>query len=630
MASSSSESSVTVSGDEGKTDLLPLEGALSSVWSYFGFLAKDGRFVEPDKKKRTTVHCKLCARVLKYAGNTTNLRFHLENTHRTQFQALQQAKKDDMRRKTVPTRQAVQQSIPAAFQSLIPLPRSSPRWNRLTEAVCYFIAKDMQPMDTVNDVGFRKMIHEFEPRYTPPDRKTIATHYLPQMFEVEKKRIGKAVESAQRYAVTTDLWTSRAKHAYTGLTVHNIAGDFSLQSHLLETKEFPDTHTANNIAIELEAILQEWNLPLDKLCAATTDNGSNIVLAAEILEWQRMPCFSHTLQLAVEKAMSLPEVSRAIARCRRLVSHFNHSSKSTYLLKQKQDNLHHPHHSLIQDVTTRWNSAYYMVQRVLEQQQPLCATLLELKKGDLMPSDVEFSMMEDYVEIMKPLVDITEAIGAEKWVTISTVRPLLHKLLNVHLTSKPTDTRQQKALKSAMHSNLQHRYTGELLLLLSKAAFLDPRLKALSFLSPEEKEELKAAIEAEVAAVSESIEETPGKPPPEKRAKGEHRLLELLDDILQPSEDEQLTITPLQKARAEVTRYSDEPSTQENPLQWWKSNAFRFPHLTHVVKKYLAIPATSVPSERAFSSAGHIVNAKRACLLPTSVNMLVFLAENLQ
>ena len=154
------------------------------------------------------------------------------------------------------------------------------------------------------------------------------------------------------------------------------------------------------------------------------------------------------------------------------MSHFNHSSKSTYLLKQKQDNLHHPHHSLIQDVTTRWNSAYYMVQRVLEQQQPLCATLLELKKADLTPSDVEFSMMEDYVEIMKLLADITEAIGAEKWVTISTVRPLLHKLLNVHLTSKPTDTRQQKALKSAMHSNLQQCYTGELLVLLSKAAFL--------------------------------------------------------------------------------------------------------------------------------------------------------------
>ena len=39
------------------------------------------------------------------------------------------------------------------------------------------------------------------------------------------------------------------------------------------------------------------------------------------------------------------------------------------------------------------------------------------------------------------------------------------------------------------------------------------------------------------------------------------------------------------------------------------------------------IPATSVPSERAFSIAGHIVNEKRACLLPETVNMMVFLGE---
>ena len=589
-------------------------------------------------KRSESVSIANCAeKCLSIAGNTTNLRFHLENSHAAQFRALQQATK--AKEGTASTRgarePAGQQSITAAFQSAVPLLRSSTRWNKLTEAVCYFVAKDMQPLDTVNDTGFRKMIHEFEPRYTPPDRKTIATHYLPQMFENEKRRIQEAVSSVTSYAVTTDLWTSRAKHAYTGLTVHYISGDFSLQSHLLETKEFPDSHTATNIADELEAILHEWNLPLEKLSAVTTDNGTNIVQAAEILEWQRMPCFSHTLQLAVEKAMSLPDVSKAIAWCKRLVTHFNHSSKSTYLLKQKQEDLHHHQHSLIQDVSTRWNPAYYMVERVLEQQQPLCATLLELRKGDLMPSDAEFTIMENYVQIMKPLVDITEAVGAEKWVTISTIRPLLHKLLNVILTSKPTDTRQQKAIKSAIHvySNLKPRYTGELLLLLSKAAFLDPRLKlkVLPLLSLAEKEELRAAIEAEAAVVSDSIDnqqdEAPAQPPPPKRAKGEHKLLELLDDI---GGDEQLTLTSVQKAHAEVTRYSEEPSTQDDPLLWWKNNAFRFPILIHVVKKYLCIPATSVPSERAFSTAGHIVNTKRACLLPSSVNMLVFLAENLQ
>ena len=34
-----------------RMELLPLQGCTSRVWQYFGFPARDGRFVEPDKKK---------------------------------------------------------------------------------------------------------------------------------------------------------------------------------------------------------------------------------------------------------------------------------------------------------------------------------------------------------------------------------------------------------------------------------------------------------------------------------------------------------------------------------------------------------------------------------------------------
>ena len=43
---------------------------------------------------------------------------------------------------------------------------------------------------------------------------------------------------------------------------------------------------------------------------------------------------------------------------------------------------------------------------------------------------------------------------------------------------------------------------------------------------------------------------------------------------------------------------------------------------------HLCVPTTSVRSERVFSIAGQVFNAKRACLLPDNVNVLVFLAEN--
>ena len=213
-----------------------------SYQRYFGFPLKDGKFLEPDKKKRTSVHCKLCT---KYAENTTNLRYHLEHNHRSEFQALQvsQEPQREAAQKRAVASSSSQQSITSAFHAQTPIPRSSPRWNKLTDAVCYFIAKDMQPISTVNDTGFRNMISVFESQYTPPDRKTLATHYLPKMFDTERKRILELVGSIYNFAIKTDLWTSRAKHAYTGLTIHYIMEeDFSLQSHLLATKEFL-THT---------------------------------------------------------------------------------------------------------------------------------------------------------------------------------------------------------------------------------------------------------------------------------------------------------------------------------------------------------------------------------------------------
>ncbi len=226
------------------------------------------------------------------------------------------------------------------------------------------------------------------------------------MHEAEKGRIKNLLGAVEHYSLTTDLWTSRALHAYMSLTVHYLASDFSLQCHLLETREFPDSHTAVNIVQELEEILQDWNLSMD---AITTDNGSIIVMAADLAECTRVPCFSHCLNPAVEKACKIREITKALARCRRLVTHFSHSSKAVYVLKQKQEDLHHPIKNLIQDVSTRWNSS---ISRIIEQQQPLCAALLQLKRTDLMPSDDEFSSMEVYVHVMKPLVSITEAIGA--------------------------------------------------------------------------------------------------------------------------------------------------------------------------------------------------------------------------
>ncbi len=82
---------------------------------------------------------------------------------------------------------------------------------------------------------------------------------------------------------------------------------------------------------------------------------------------------------------------------------------------------------------------------------------------------------------------------------------------------------------------------------------------------------------------------------------------------------------------AEITAYCLEPVTQgdEDPLLWWKNAAGRFPQMLRVARKYLCVCATSTQSEQVFSTAGKVVGPQRALLKPDKVNMLVFLAKNL-
>ena len=289
------------------------------MWKHFGFPSKDGRIVESDKKKRRRVYCKICRHDYSYVANTSNIWLHLEKGHIEEYCQVKEESKDaspseSSKRKEEPD--GAQPTLPQVFQGKNPYPQNSTRWKTSTDAVCLFIARDMHPYQTVNDVGFQHMLYTSDQRYRPPDRKTLSTKLIPKLYDAERECVSNAISNVDNFALTTYIWTSRHNQAYTGLTIHYVNDRYDLQTQLLETVEFPDSHTGVNISEELKAILDEWGLAHDNLSAVTTDNGTNIVSTMELLQWSRMPCFSHTLQLAVKVVLKLPEVSCTLARCR--------------------------------------------------------------------------------------------------------------------------------------------------------------------------------------------------------------------------------------------------------------------------------------------------------------------------
>ena len=93
-------------------------------------------------------------------------------------------------------------------------------------------------------------------------------------------------------------------------------------------------------------------------------------------------------------------------------------------------------------------------------------------------------------------------------------------------------------------------------LLLTKATFLDPRLKTLSFFSQGEIEDFITNMESEGTNIAESVEENSETAasliePAAKHAKGEHKLLDLIGDTLtaQPTGEQPQIITPFRKPK---------------------------------------------------------------------------------
>jgi hypothetical protein len=78
-------------------------------------------------------------------------------------------------------------------------------------------------------------------------------------------------------------------------------------------------------------------------------------------------------------------------------------------------------------------------------------------------------------------------------------------------------------------------------------------------------------------------------------------------------------------------RYSNAPLAPDdvNILEFWKANRFNYPILAAMAKDYLTVQASSVPSERAFSSGTDLVTADRCSLGGRTIEMTQFLKFNL-
>ena len=149
-------------------------------------------------------------------------------------------------------------------------------------------------------------------------------------------------------------------------------------------------------------VAENWDIS-SKVVAIVTDNASNIVAAVKITGWTHVPCFAHTLNLVVSEAIKSDEnVSDLKKRCKRTVTFFHQSVKATEKLKEVQCQIKLPEHKLIQEVDTRWNSTFYMFERIVEQHQAITTALCLSNRNYLCLSAADVKLLEESLSVLQP------------------------------------------------------------------------------------------------------------------------------------------------------------------------------------------------------------------------------------
>ena len=204
---------------------------------------------------------------------------------------------------------------------------------------------------------------------------------------------------------------------------------WELKSLVLATIKFSVEHNAEHIAAELKKVTNHWGIT-HKVVAIVTDNASNMVAAVKITGWTHIHCFAHTLNLVVQEAIKNdPTLLLIKKKCKDIVTFFHQSVNAAEKLRVVQRQIGIQEKKLIQAVETRWNSTFYMFERIVEQHQAVTTALCLLNRNNMCLSTAELQQLKNAVTILQPFEAATTETSAENFFSVSALIPLAKSLM---------------------------------------------------------------------------------------------------------------------------------------------------------------------------------------------------------
>ena len=668
---------------------------MSVIWQFFTV----------EDQADEVAKCKLCLKGIRRGKvgclpkhfSTTPLHKHMKSMHATEYgKAQEKAQQEEQSRKeegvdTGPSPK--QRKLAAMTQNQMTLEESFSQkkyWDindhrsvAIHQKVMNMMAMDNQPFSITEDQGFIELLAHVQPKYMIPSRRYFSNVLLPKTYNKMKAHMSAQLDEAHAPYVsfTSDIWTSQHSiESFISLSAHWVDEEFKRCSGVLSAQHFPGSHTGENIDHMVDKMMREWEISEERQHILVRDGASNMVLGLRLAHIASVHCFLHILDLVVKDSVfSQRTIIDLCAKLRRIVTHFNHSSLARNELKnlQAEQGIKLPLFP-VQDVSTRWNSTYLMLERALTLKRPL--QIYTANHDVPILSSNEWSLCEKILRILQPFFEITKQVSSEKS-TLGDVIP--HVVALDRYLSKPghdsgvqtTKTELRNALRQRLLSCLPNKLNVREDKNYVLTTVVDPRYK-FKFLDNKEtaKKWLLEAMQTEVMPVNTNTRETdqdaqteedtglPGNSPNEEETavrqhtdtnKPKSLKEEIHFDFLkcyeEVSGDEERSESDrtedtrtrrkkpksngpsLSELASEVDRYGITPTLErcKDPLSFWREEKSVYPTIAKVARRYLSCPASSVYSERLFSEAGNVFEEHRARLLPRNGEQLLFLHHNL-
>lgn len=382
------------------------------------------------------------------------------------------------------------------------------------------------PFQIVDNFHLKRFLYILNPNYKLPSKETISNQILDSMYNQACSIIKKDLEEINYIAATTDCWTSKQKLSYIGVTIHYIGyfillffyklkkqfiinfykdSQWKMVSHTIAVSNIID-HDHLSLKERLVEIFDSW-LISDKVKIISIDNAKNISKAVGTMDVTLIRCLGHTINLMVRKVLtdspsfdinqtdidhdentenaevcSVDYLQSLLKKCRMICSKFNHSSQLNHkLIKEQGENGLH----LIQEVLTRWNSTYSMIERLVKLRLYVNNVLTQShssqnKNKSLILNDNEEKNLNDLIDTLYPFFEITKKLSGEYYSTVSCIVPSVKSLhLSMEANLKSTEsTRFKFNVASNLKKSIEHYLSNYCILendFLIATTFLDPR-----------------------------------------------------------------------------------------------------------------------------------------------------------